>query len=104
MDCFVLPSYESEGVPQALLQAMAVGLPIISCPIGGIPESVKNYPDTTLVPPKNIDALAQAMSVNVQKKGNRNITRVRHTVHSLESMYKSALNVYKLVAQKIVSY
>lgn len=37
MDLFVLPSHE-EGTPQAILQAMAMRLPIISCPVGGVPD------------------------------------------------------------------
>ena len=37
MDLFVLPSHK-EGTPQAILQAMAMRLPIISCPVGGVPD------------------------------------------------------------------
>ena len=52
MDCFVLPSYANEGVPQALLQAMSVGLSIISCPVGGIPETLRSYKKAILTKPK----------------------------------------------------
>lgn len=60
-DAFVLPSYANEGVPQALLQAMACALPIISTPVGGIPELTAGLAGVTLVPPKNEEALAAAM-------------------------------------------
>lgn len=61
LDVFVLPSYANEGVPQAILQALAVGLPIVSCPIGGIPECAGGLPGVTLVPPRDVEALRGAM-------------------------------------------
>ena len=62
MDVFCLPSYANEGVPQALMQAMAVGLPVISTPVGAIGEIICNQENGVLVPPKNISALADAMA------------------------------------------
>ncbi|MBF0308239.1 MAG: glycosyltransferase [Magnetococcales bacterium] len=61
MDLFVLPSYAEEGVPQALMQAMATGLPVISTPIGSIGELVIAEQTGLLVPPKQSDALASAI-------------------------------------------
>lgn len=40
LDIFVLPSYANEGVPQAILQAMAMELPVVSTDIGAISEAV----------------------------------------------------------------
>ena len=40
MDCFVLASTRTEGVPQSLLQAFAVGVPVVASDIGGVPEVV----------------------------------------------------------------
>jgi glycosyltransferase involved in cell wall biosynthesis len=58
-DLFVLPSYANEGVPQAILQAMAMGLPIISCATGGIPEAVQSYSGARIIEPRNIEKLTQ---------------------------------------------
>ena len=102
MDCFVLPSYANEGVPQALLQAMSVGLPVISCPIGGIPESLEGYAQGTLVPTKSPEALAKAMSNQIEKKSKK-LTHTRHTPFTLEGMYSSALAVYELARQKVIN-
>lgn len=40
-DIFILPSY-NEGLPISILEAMSYGMPIISSPVGGIPEIVTN--------------------------------------------------------------
>lgn len=62
MDIFVLPSYANEGVPQALLQASACGLPAISTPVGSIAEAVEDGQTGLLVEPQNTDALEAALS------------------------------------------
>ncbi len=61
MDIFCLPSYANEGVPQALLQAMACGLPIITTPVGAILEAVRDGESALIVPPKDASALATAI-------------------------------------------
>jgi glycosyltransferase involved in cell wall biosynthesis len=57
-DLFVLPS-RTEGLPRALLEAMAQGLPAIASDVGGIPELLT--PDC-LVPPGNPQRLADAIA------------------------------------------
>jgi glycosyltransferase involved in cell wall biosynthesis len=60
MDVFVLPSLW-EGLPIALLEAMASGLPVVATPVGGVPEVVKNGKNGLLVPTKDPVALAEAL-------------------------------------------
>jgi len=60
-DVFALPSTGNEGVPQALLQAMATGLPVVSTPVGAIPELVTDGETGLLVPPEDPSALAAAL-------------------------------------------
>lgn len=62
LDVFCLPSYANEGVPQALMQAMAVGLPVISTPVGAIGEIVQNDVTGLMVPPQNSRAIAEAIA------------------------------------------
>ncbi|MHB8667467.1 MAG: glycosyltransferase family 4 protein [Burkholderiales bacterium] len=61
LDVFALPSYANEGVPQALMQAMAVGLPVISTPVGSIGELLRHEETGLMVPPQDVDALRAAI-------------------------------------------
>jgi glycosyltransferase involved in cell wall biosynthesis len=57
----VLPS-RSEGMPNALLQAMAAGLPVVATRVGGIPEIVEDHVEGLLVEPNSPDDLAKAIN------------------------------------------
>ena len=59
-DVFVLPSY-NEGLPMALLEAMSWGLPVITTPVGGIPELVTDQETGWLVNPGDVPHLAKAV-------------------------------------------
>jgi len=59
-DLFVLPS-DSEALPTVLLEAGAVGLPCIATRVGGIPEMIHDGENGLLIPPRQPQALAQAM-------------------------------------------
>jgi glycosyltransferase involved in cell wall biosynthesis len=58
---FILPSY-GEGLPYALLEAMGSGLPVISTPVGAIPELVKEGRNGFLIQPGDYRALADRIS------------------------------------------
>ncbi len=62
MDVFCLPSYANEGVPQAILQAMLCGLPIVTTPVGAILEAVQDNESALIVPPKDPESLAAAIA------------------------------------------
>jgi glycosyltransferase involved in cell wall biosynthesis len=56
---FVLPSYQ-EGLPMAIIEAMANALPVITTPIGAIPEMISDGDTGLLAPPGDIEALSKA--------------------------------------------
>jgi glycosyltransferase involved in cell wall biosynthesis len=62
IDIFCLPSYANEGVPQALMQAMACALPVVSTPVGSIAEIVEPEGTGLLVAPKDAGALQTALA------------------------------------------
>lgn len=57
---FVLPSY-NEGLPFAIIEAMAAGLAIVATPVGGIPEVVHQGQNGLLVAPGDQEALAASL-------------------------------------------
>jgi colanic acid/amylovoran biosynthesis glycosyltransferase len=59
-DAFVLASF-AEGLPVALMEAMALGVPCISTTIAAIPELIHDRQNGLLVPPANVEALTAAL-------------------------------------------
>jgi glycosyltransferase involved in cell wall biosynthesis len=58
VDVFVLPSL-SEGIPMALLEAMAASRAVVASRVGGIPEIVEDGFEGFLVEPMDVDSLAE---------------------------------------------
>lgn len=61
-DCFVLPSYYREGTPRALLEAAAMAKPIITTDMPGCRDVVDPGSNGFLVPPRDVQALAERMA------------------------------------------
>jgi len=61
MDVFAFPSTANEGVPQAVLQAMALRRPVVASQVGGIPEVVRDGETGVLVPAGDAPALARGI-------------------------------------------
>ncbi len=103
MDALVMASYAHEGVPQAVLQAMAMGKPVAATLVGGIPEVITPEVTGLLTPPKDSDALARAMFRLLMDKALREKLgqRGRDLVvqkFSLQHMAQEVEAVYERVA------
>jgi len=97
-DIFVMSS-RSEGVPYALLEAAAVGLPTVATDCGGIPEVVTNRVEALLVPVGNITALSTAImelcnDKKYAKELGRNIKEKIKTEYSLGSQLNAVKQAY----------
>lgn len=64
---YILPSY-NEGLPIAILEAMAYSHPVISTPVGGIPEVIKTGETGILVKPGDSKAIAEAILYYVENR------------------------------------
>lgn len=64
-DVYILPSY-NEGLPIAILEAMAYSHPVISTPVGGIPEVIETGKNGMLVQPVDTKAIADAIKYYIE--------------------------------------
>ena len=60
-DIFVFPTYYGEGCPVALLEAMAAALPVITTPVGGIPNIVQPRHNGILLNSVDAQSIAEAL-------------------------------------------
>jgi glycosyltransferase involved in cell wall biosynthesis len=105
-DVFVLPSTmstESFGIVN--LEAMACGVPIVASRIGGIPDVVKDGENGLLVPPRDSNALADAIIYLLENEEVRNKMgkngRKKVEVYSWERIAEETEKVYlSLIEQK----
>jgi sugar transferase (PEP-CTERM/EpsH1 system associated) len=103
MDLFVLPSL-AEGSSNAILEAMASGLPVVATSVGGNTELVHPGFTGILVPPMSPDLMAAAIAdyCRIPEMGARHGARARSQViaqHSLPAMARSYLAVYDALAR-----
>jgi len=101
---FVLPS-RWEGLPMVLLEAMANGIPVVSTPVGGIPEVIEEGKDGILVPPENPEALAKAIkllldSPELQKRMAQNAYGKVKEKYSITKYTIDLLDLYKKLLEK----
>lgn len=100
-DAYILPSYK-EGLPISILEAMSYGMPIISTPVGGIPEIVSNGENGYLVEPGNKEDIYIAIISLLNDSDLRNrmgrisLSRVgehlpEYVEKQLETLYDSLL-------------
>lgn len=69
-DIFVLPSHH-EGLPVAVLEALAHGLATIATPVGSLPEFLVDRKSVIFVPPANVDKLIDALEHLLQSAEER---------------------------------
>jgi len=98
-DIFTFPSYYGEGVPKALLEAGAMGLPLVTTNIPGCKEVVDDNKNGFLIRPKDTEDLAEKIETLIKDEG----LRVRFGKNSKEKILKEfdEKNVVKKYIEQI---
>ncbi|SMO55781.1 Glycosyl transferases group 1 [Alcanivorax sp. DSM 26295] len=101
-DCsvYVLPSYR-EGTPRTVLEAMAMGRPVITTDAPGCRETVVDGDNGFLVPVKDIQALADAMIKMIDSPGlvakmgerSRQIAETKYDVHRVNAAMLEGMGI-----------
>ncbi len=98
-DIFVLPSINPDPLPTVVLEAMASGKPIVGYKHGGICEMVKNNYNGILANIRDINDLAQKITILIEdkelrKKMSINSSKRQSEMFSLESYVRNFENIY----------
>ena len=105
LDFFVLPSTGGEGLPIAILEAMAAGLPVITTEIAGSKEVVRDGMEGYLCKPESVESLAICLERMMSSTRNWNTLRInayerQRNQFSDQSMAAGIARVYQEVLHK----
>lgn len=97
-DIFILPSY-TEGLPISILEAMSYKLPVISTPVGGIPEVIEDGKNGILFTPGDKEALYQAIDKlhtdKIQRKSMGELSYSKVQSYFPDNVSEKLENIYK---------
>jgi glycosyltransferase involved in cell wall biosynthesis len=103
---FAIPSVEGDTIPQVLMQALAVGIPVVSTTVGSIPDVVIQGETGFVVPPRDAAALAEriaallddaALRARLGAQGRSLVERsysLEHMLDRLERVYERLLRAH----------
>lgn len=100
---FCLPSY-AEGFPMAVLDAWAYSLPVITTPVGGIPDIAKNEENILLFQPGDYKSLSKQIDkliTNTELRNNiiRNSSELAKTTFSTNNINNTIKKIYYSITQ-----
>jgi glycosyltransferase involved in cell wall biosynthesis len=103
-DVFAIPSVEGDTIPQVVMQALAIGIPVVSTTVGSIPDVVMDGETGFVVPPRDASALADrimallddaALRARMGAQGRSLVERS----YSIEKMLDRMEGVYRALVQ-----
>ena len=105
LNLFVIPTVEGDTIPQVLMQALAIGLPVVSTTTGSIPDVVADGESGFLIPPRDVDALADRIGRLVTEPALRTAMgrRGRETVERSYSIDRMVDRLEQVYGQVIAS-
>lgn len=94
------PSYYMEGLPKSLIEADAIGRPVITCNSVGCKETVIDGYNGFLIPTKNVDALVEKLEVlldnaSLRQEMGRNSRKYAEENFSIDVVIERHLNIYQ---------
>lgn len=105
MDALVMPSISEESFGRVIVEAQAIGVPVVASRVGGVVEVIEDGKNGLLVFPKDDEGLAQAVLKLVEDQGlcQRLSEAGRRSVEekfTLEKMAQETLSVYREALDK----
>jgi glycosyltransferase involved in cell wall biosynthesis len=94
LDLLVTPSRE-EAFGRVLIEAMAVGTPVVATSVGGIPEIISDPDLGVLIPPENSDLLASAI-LNLLNDPEKRQSMATHALEKVNQDYSIQLHVKRI--------
>lgn len=99
------PSYYMEGLPKSLIEADAIGRPVITCNSVGCKETVIDGYNGYLIPTKDVDALVEKLDVllsnpALRQEMGRNARKYAEENFSIDTVIERHLNIYKELVSK----
>ncbi len=92
---FVLPSF-AEGLPVAIMEALALGRPVLSTYVAGIPELVEPHQSGWLVPAGSVPALAEALATLLKTPTNILTRMGQHGANQVANRHDAQTEATKL--------
>lgn len=94
----VIPSEWSENNPLTVIEAQALGTPVLGARIGGIPELIEEGVNGMTFESRNIDDLAKKIEIMMNKSFDyADIARTAQNKYSSETYYQKLMEIYENV-------
>lgn len=99
------PSYYMEGLPKSLIEACAIGRPVITCNSVGCKETVIDGYNGYLIPTKNVDALVEKLDIllsdaKLRQEMGLNSRKYAEEYFSIDVVIERHLNIYQELVGK----
>ena len=95
LPCQIAEDGDRDGIPNVLVEAMAMGLPVVSTSIASIPELIQDGSNGLLVSPRHDEALAQALSTLLHDP-TRRVSLGLNARKTVEELFCASKNIHDI--------